>query len=104
MTEYYFAPLEGITGCLFRQVHHRHFPQMDRYFMPFLVPHEKRTFNGKELREMDPENNKGIWVIPQIMTNKAEDFISTARKLQNRGYEEVNLNLGCPSKTVVSKG
>ncbi len=104
MTEYYFAPLEGITGCHFRQVHHRHFPQMDKYFMPFLVPHEKRTFNRKELREMDPENNRGFYAVPQIMTNQAEAFITTAKKLQERGYEEVNLNLGCPSRTVVSKG
>ncbi len=104
MINYYFAPLEGITGYLFRNVHHRHFPQMDKYFMPFLVPHEKRTFNGKELREISPENNAGIRAVPQIMTNKPEDFISTARKLQERGYDEVNLNLGCPSKTVVSKG
>lgn len=103
MMNYYFAPLEGITGCLFRQVHHGCFPQINKYFMPFLVPHEKRVFSSKELRETAPENNQGITAVPQIMTCRAEDFISTARKLKDLGYDEVNLNLGCPSKTVVHK-
>lgn len=102
--KYYFAPMEGINGYLYRRIHAHVFPGIDKYFMPFLVPHVKRSFNSKELKEIAPENNKGLYAVPQIMTNKAEDFISTAKKLQDLGYDEVNLNLGCPSKTVVSKG
>ena len=49
-------------------------------------------------------HNQGMCAIPQILTNSAEDFIKTAERLGEYGYEEVNLNLGCPSKTVVSKG
>lgn len=101
---YYFAPMEGINGYLYRRIHAHLFPGIDKYFMPFLVPHVKRSFNSKELKEIAPENNKGLYAVPQIMTNKAEDFISTAKKLRDLGYDEVNLNLGCPSKTVVSKG
>lgn len=101
--KYYFAPMEGINGYLYRQVHARIFPQMDKYFMPFLVPHEKKVFSNKELRELSPENNRNLTAIPQIMTNRPEDFVRTARKLMELGYQEVNLNLGCPSKTVVPK-
>ena len=77
---------------------------MDKYFTPFLSPHTKRGFNAKELAEILPENNKGMRLVPQILTNRAEDFLGTAEKRTYYGYGEINLNLGCPSKTVVSKG
>ena len=51
-----------------------------------------------------PENNEGLNIVPQILTNDSEGFINTARKLKALGYDEINLNLGCPSGTVVSKG
>ena len=50
-----------------------------------------------------PENNKGMNIVPQILTNDSEGFIHTSSKIQQLGYNEVNLNLGCPSGTVVSK-
>lgn len=50
-----------------------------------------------------PENNKGINLVPQILTNDSEGFILTAKKLKDLGYDEINLNLGCPSGTVVGK-
>lgn len=57
----------------------------------------------RENRDVLPENNQEVPLVPQILTNCAEDFIKTAKNLQEYGYEEVNLNLGCPSGTVVSK-
>ena len=45
----------------------------------------------------------GMHVVPQILTNRAEDFLAIAKELGNYGYESVNLNLGCPSGTVVAK-
>ena len=53
---------------------------------------------------MMPEHNIGMYTVPQILTNNVEDFLRTAEKLREYGYEEVNLNLGCPSRTVVTKG
>ena len=38
-----------------------------------------------------------------ILTNKAEEFLSLAEQLAGYGYHEVNLNLGCPSGTVVAR-
>ena len=52
---------------------------------------------------MHPDHNRGVPVVPQLLTNRAEDFIASARLLQDLGYKEVNLNLGCPSGTVVAK-
>lgn len=100
---YYFAPMEGITGHVFRRVHKECFPEMDKYFTPFLTPSQKKAMTPREKRDVLPENNKGIPLVPQILTNSAKDFVKTARNLQECGYTEVNLNLGCPSGTVVSK-
>lgn len=102
--QYYMAPLEGITTWVFRKAYHACFRPMDKYFTPFLVPHERGSFTHKEENEILPEHNQGQKLVPQIMTNRAADFVRTARALEEYGYEEVNLNLGCPSGTVVSKG
>ena len=101
---YYFAPLEGITGYIFRNAYETYFRgEMDAYFTPFIAPSINRCINPKEKRDILPEHNQKLTIVPQILTNQAEVFIKTARELQEYGYEEVNLNLGCPSGTVVSK-
>lgn len=102
--KYYLAPMEGITTWIYRNAYHQYFRSMDKYFTPFLVPHISKDFNYKEKNEILPEHNPGQNLVPQIMTNRAEDFVRTAEALRVYGYEEVNLNLGCPSGTVVSKG
>ena len=102
--KYYMAPLEGITGYVYRNAHSSYFPKFDKYFTPFLSPHgEKEKLTHKERNDIDPEHNQGLYVVPQILTNKASNFIRVAKMLQDLGYDEVNLNLGCPSGTVVSK-
>ncbi len=102
--EIYFAPLEGITGYLYRNVFHQHFGGVDRYFIPFIQPKQHGHFSSREKKDILPEHNHGMKVIPQLLTNQAADFLQTSRQLADMGYEEVNLNLGCPSRTVVSKG
>lgn len=102
--KHYLAPLEGITGYIYRNAYHRHFMEMDKYFTPFLTPNQNKTFKTREMKDVLPENNEGLFIVPQILTNKAEDFIHTSKKLKQLGYNEVNLNLGCPSPTVVTKG
>ena len=99
----YLAPMEGITGEVYRKAYHTFFEPMDKYFTPFLNPNPKGKFSRQEWNEILPENNEGMYTVPQILTNRAEDFIRLARQLKEFGYEEVNLNLGCPSKTVVNR-
>ena len=102
--KYYLAPLEGITTYIYRRAYHQWFAPMDKYFTPFLVPHTKKGFSTKEKNDVMPEHSPGMCLVPQIMSNDADSFLHTVEKLKIYGYEEVNLNLGCPSKTVVSKG
>ncbi len=101
--KYYFAPLEGITNFIFRKIHSTYFPGLDKYFAPFISPNQSKKVMTKEMRDLLPENNAGIYLVPQILTASGKDFVATAKKLLALGYEEVNLNLGCPSGTVVSK-
>lgn len=102
--KYYFAPMEGITGYIYRNAHRRFFTPADRYYTPFLVPTQNRKFTPRERNDILPEHNEGLFLVPQLLTNHAEDFIWAAKELKELGYEEINLNLGCPSGTVVSKG
>lgn len=103
-TDIALAPLEGITGYIYRSAFHRIFSGVNRYFTPFITPHTDQCFNSREKNDVLPEHNAGMTMIPQILTNRAEDFIRVADALFELGYEEVNLNLGCPSGTVVSRG
>ena len=98
------APMEGITGYIFRNAHAKYFPGVTAYFTPFLAPHRNRDLKGKEIKDILLENNQNIPVIPQILTNQAEDFVRTAKMLKEMGYHQVDFNLGCPSGTVVAKG
>ncbi len=96
----YLAPMEGLTGYVFRNAYHKYYEAMDKYFTPF-VSH--LGLSHRELEDVLPEHNTGMYTVPQILTNRASDFLSIADKLGDMGYKEVNLNLGCPSGTVIKK-
>lgn len=98
-----FAPLEGITGYRFRNAHARWFGAVDRYFTPFLTPNQTYKFTSREKNDVLPENNTGLTIIPQLLTNNAEHCLWALDVLKNQGYHEVNLNFGCPSGTVIVK-
>ena len=101
----YFAPLEGITGFAYRNVHRQFFgDQIDKYFSPFAAPNYTHHFKTREREDIEPANNEGLRLVPQILTNRAEDFLWAAEEMYAMGYREINLNLGCPMPTVVKKG
>lgn len=102
--KYYFAPMEGITDYIFRNVHHRYFPGVDKYYTPFFSPTNDGRFPPRNMRDFDVEVNRDVPVVPQLLTRHGADFLWAARVLANLGYKEINLNLGCPSGTVTAKG
>ena len=101
---YYFAPMEGLTDSIYRRAHHKYFSGVDRYYMPFLSPTIHRTLTHREDRELPMAESESFRAVPQVLTKVAEDFLWAAQVCLDRGYDEVNLNVGCPSGTVVSKG
>lgn len=99
----YLAPMEGLTGYIYRNAHNAYFNNIDKYFSPFISANQSGSLKTRELNDILPENNQGLVLIPQLLTNNAKDFINISKKISLLGYKEINLNLGCPFGTVVSK-
>lgn len=98
--KFYLAPMEGITTYIYRNAYNHYFGGIDKYFTPFIA---SKKMNRRELNEILPEHNAHISVVPQILTNRSEEFLQIARKIAEYGYSIVNLNLGCPSGTVTAR-
>lgn len=101
---YYFAPLEGLTDVFYRRLHYKYFGGVDRYYMPFISPTMHKNLTTKENRDLPMADSVPFEAIPQVLTKVPEDFLWAAQQCQDRGYQQVNLNVGCPSGTVVAKG
>ena len=101
---YYFAPMEGLTDSIYRRLHHKHFGGVDRYYMPFISPTPHRALTPREARELPSAASEAFTAVPQLLTKCSEDFLWAAGVCRDLGYEEVNLNVGCPSGTVTAKG
>ena len=100
----YFAPLEGITTYIYRKTHHEIFGGCNEYYAPFIVPSDDERITKKSLKDILPENNNNYKLRVQVLANKSESFFKFEKVIKDIGYNEVNINLGCPSGTVVSKG
>ncbi len=101
--KYYGAPMEGVNTAFYRNAHAEIFGGVDKFFSPFLVPNDGVRFKQKQLFDILPERNENINLVPQLLSNRVEDFIRSANEIKELGYEEINFNLGCPSGTVVTK-
>ena len=101
---YYFAPMEGLTDSIYRREHHRFFGGVDRYYMPFFSPTIHRALTSKEIRELPKAESEVFTAVPQVLTKDPGDFLWAAEVIRDLGYGEINLNIGCPSGTVVAKG
>lgn len=100
----YFAPLEGITTCVYRNAHKEMFGGCDAYYAPFITPSDNEKVSKKGLRDVLPEKNEGLNLKIQVLVNHAPSFLKFVEKIKAVGYDEININLGCPSGTVVKKG
>ncbi len=98
----YFAPLEGITTYTYRNTHAELFGGCDEYYAPFIVPTDNERLSLKTLRDVKPENN-AVPPSVQVMCTTPTAFLEFVKKIKPLGYNRVNLNLGCPSGTVVKK-
>lgn len=99
----YLAPLHGFTDFLFRNVYLKHFQGIDYVVSPFISLTHGTKISVKKVKDLLPENNIGLNIIPQILGNEAELFIQLANFLEQWGYESINWNLGCPVKGIVNK-
>ncbi|MBR4458703.1 MAG: tRNA-dihydrouridine synthase family protein [Clostridia bacterium] len=100
----YFAPMEGITDGVFRRVHHRLFGGIDVYGLPFHKLTQSLSLTTREKRDIDPEENRGLTVLPQALTRDPGQLVSWLEYVRACGYSRADLNLGCPSPTVTRRG
>ncbi len=100
--ELYLAPMEGITTYTYRNTHAELFGECDAYYAPFIVPTDNEKLSMKSLRDINPEHNL-VRPMVQVMCSTGTSFGKFVEKVRAMGYDEVNLNLGCPSGTVVKK-
>lgn len=99
----YYAPLEGITTYTYRNTHKEVFDGCDYYYAPFITPVENEKLSIKNLRDILPDNNGDTPLKVQVLTNNLDAYLRFENEITPMGYDEVNLNFGCPSGTVVKK-
>jgi tRNA-dihydrouridine synthase B len=98
------SPLQGFTDFRFRNAFHKYFGGIDTFYSPYIKLNGKLAVKGSYERDILPENNSTLEVIPQIITNDAEEFLFVAKYVQQFGYKELNWNLGCPYPMVAKCG
>ena len=94
--EIHFAPLQGYTDFEYRRIHARHCGGVDTYYTPF-IRWEKGGIREKDIKDILPENNEGLHLVPQIICADTDEFKRLADTIQEHGYEEMDLNMGCPA-------
>ncbi len=100
----YFAPMEGITDGILRQTHNRIFGGVDVYCLPFHKLTQSLSLLTREERDISPEENEGLTVLPQALTRDPEQLSAWLYYVSECGYSCADLNIGCPSPTVTKRG
>ncbi len=100
----YQAPLQGFTDFVFRKVHSETFGGVDKYFIPYLSYGKGREIKKSQLKDVLPENNGALPVIPQVLFSDQAELFDLIKILLDYGYEEINLNLGCPYPMATNRG
>lgn len=97
------APIQGVTDYQFRNTFNKFFTGVNYMYSPYLRVDKDMQLKNSKVKDILPENNKNINLVPQIMTNKPEEFIYMSKLLFDKGYEHVNWNLGCPFPMVTNR-
>ena len=98
------SPLQGFTDFRFRNAFHHYFGGIDTFYSPYIRLNGKFKIKSSYQNDLLLENNDTLEVIPQIITNDAEEFLFVAKYVQSLGYKELNWNLGCPYPMVAKSG
>ena len=98
------SPLQGFTDFRFRNAQNKIFGGIDTFYAPYIRLNGKLVIKSSYQRDLLPENNSTLEVIPQIITNDADEFLFVSKYVQELGYKELNWNLGCPYPMVTKCG
>ncbi|CAM3934914.1 tRNA-dihydrouridine synthase [Flavobacterium sinopsychrotolerans] len=98
------SPLQGFTDFRFRNAQNKIFGGIDTFYSPYIRLNGKMVIKPSYERDLLPENNLDLEVIPQVITNDADEFLFVAKYVRELGYKELNWNLGCPYPMVTKSG
>jgi len=98
------SPLQGFTEFRFRNAFHQYFGGIDTFYAPYIRLNGKLEIKASYQRDLLPKNNTVPTLIPQVMTNDADEFLFVVQYVQSLGYNELNWNLGCPYPMVTKRG
>ena len=98
------SPLQGFTDFIFRNAQQKFFGGIDTYYAPYIRFNRKMAIKGSYQRDLNPEVNTTLKLIPQVMTADADEFLFATKYIQSLGYRELNWNLGCPYPMVTRSG
>ena len=104
MKSIYFAPLQGYTDATYRNLHNKYFGGIEKYYTPYLRFEPKKEPKKSVIKDLLPENNTGLNIIPQLLGKDINLFIEHCKTLEQQGYKEVNWNLACPFPMVYKRG
>ncbi|MBO5079745.1 MAG: tRNA-dihydrouridine synthase family protein [Bacteroidaceae bacterium] len=91
----HFAPLQGYTDDVYRRIHHELMGGIHTYYTPFLRM-EGGGVRSKDMRDIRPEFNEGVPVVPQIIVKSMKEFEFLTKIVKEKGYDRVDINMGCP--------
>lgn len=91
----HFAPLQGYTDAVYREVHAQVFGGVETYYTPF-VRIEKDGFRNKDIKDIAPARNQDTPVVPQLIAATPDEFRRIATLFQEQGYRRADINMGCP--------
>ena len=95
------APMQGFSDLIYRTAINK-IGGIDIFYAPYIKV-ENGEIKAKSLADIAPETNAGITVVPQVLANKADDFLQVANAVAKLGYTELNWNLGCPFPMVAKR-
>ncbi|MEN8886264.1 MAG: tRNA-dihydrouridine synthase, partial [Winogradskyella sp.] len=98
------SPLQGFTDFRFRNAFNHYFGGIDTFYAPYIRFNNKLIIKNSYKIDLQLQNNTELEVIPQIMTNSADEFLFVVDYIQELGYKELNWNLGCPYPMVTNRG
>ena len=91
----HFAPLQGYTDDVYRRIHNELMGGIQTYYTPFLRM-EGGGVRSKDMRDIRPEFNEGMPVVPQIIVKSMKEFGFLTGIVEEKGYTRVDINMGCP--------
>jgi len=100
----YFAPLQGYTDYIYRNLHNKYFGGIEKYYTPYLRFEPNKQPKKSVIKDLLPENNTGLNIVPQLLGKDINLFIEHCKTIEQQGYKEINWNLACPFPMIYKRG